>query len=132
MDTLTSISVADLTSFHAKPCARESLLTGIGAGFGVGGLHFILAHKGAGPWQSRQWRAMSWAVGAFVLASGGAHAFCQRRRLLEKQAMARATAIMEQKRKQKKEEAERAREQRRLELEREEREGGLWKWVGWR
>lgn len=29
-------------SFYKTPCARDSLLTGIGAGFGVGGLRTIL------------------------------------------------------------------------------------------
>lgn len=75
---------------------------------------------------------MSWAVGAFVFASAGAHMFCQRRRQLEKQAMLRAAEIVEEKKRIRRQEVLRDRERRRLELEKEEREGGLWKWVGWR
>ena len=34
--------ISDLTSFHKTPCARDSLLLGMGAGFGLGGVRGIL------------------------------------------------------------------------------------------
>ena len=42
IDGLKSIRIEDLKELHTKPCVRESLLTGIGAGFGIGGVRAIL------------------------------------------------------------------------------------------
>ena len=42
IDGLKSIRLSDLKEVHTKPCVRESLLTGIGAGFGIGGIRAIL------------------------------------------------------------------------------------------
>jgi cytochrome c oxidase assembly protein subunit 20 len=37
-----TMSIRDLTTFHKGPCARDSLLLGLGAGFGVGGVRGIV------------------------------------------------------------------------------------------
>ena len=37
-EVVGDVSVSQLSSFYKAPCARESLLTGIGAGFGIGGV----------------------------------------------------------------------------------------------
>lgn len=42
MDGLRSIRLSDLKEVHKKPCVREALMTGIGAGFGIGGVRAIL------------------------------------------------------------------------------------------
>lgn len=42
VDGLRSIRLSDLKDMHTKPCVREALMTGIGAGFGIGGLKAIL------------------------------------------------------------------------------------------
>lgn len=50
-DTVRSLSVKDIGSFYKTPCARDSLLIGIGTGFGVGGIRAILG----GRWEGRRW-----------------------------------------------------------------------------
>lgn len=42
IDGLKSIRLSDLKEVHTKPCVREALMTGIGAGFGIGGVRAIL------------------------------------------------------------------------------------------
>lgn len=44
-NAMKSMSLKDATSFYKAPCARDSLLLGIGAGFGVGGVRGILGGK---------------------------------------------------------------------------------------
>lgn len=44
-ESLKSISLKDFTTFYKAPCARDSLLVGLGAGFGVGGLRGVLGGK---------------------------------------------------------------------------------------
>lgn len=41
-EAMKSMSMKDATSFYKAPCARDSLLLGIGAGFGVGGVRGVL------------------------------------------------------------------------------------------
>lgn len=41
-DALRSIQLSDFQEVHKKPCVRDALLTGIGGGFGVGGVRAIL------------------------------------------------------------------------------------------
>lgn len=41
-EIIGSFPVSEMTTLHKRPCARESLLTGIGVGFGVGGLRGVL------------------------------------------------------------------------------------------
>lgn len=42
MDALRSIKLSDFQEVHTKPCVRDALLTGIGGGFGIGGVRAIL------------------------------------------------------------------------------------------
>lgn len=48
MDAFKSLSMSDFTSFYKAPCARDSLLFGIGTGFGVGSIRGILGGRTAG------------------------------------------------------------------------------------
>jgi cytochrome c oxidase assembly protein subunit 20 len=41
-DAFKTLSLSDLTTFYKTPCARDSLLVGMGAGFGIGGVRGIL------------------------------------------------------------------------------------------
>lgn len=41
-ESLKSIKLEDFSTFHKKPCARDSLLLGLGAGFGIGGIRGIV------------------------------------------------------------------------------------------
>lgn len=42
MDAFKTIKLEDFKDVYKKPCARDALLAGIGAGFGVGGLRAIM------------------------------------------------------------------------------------------
>ena len=42
LDALRSVQFSDFQEVHKKPCVREALLTGIGGGFGIGGVRAIL------------------------------------------------------------------------------------------
>ena len=44
-DAIKTVRVNELKEVHKKPCARDALLTGIGAGFGIGGLRAIMGGK---------------------------------------------------------------------------------------
>lgn len=44
-ESVKSISLKDFTTFYKAPCARDSLLVGMGAGFGIGGIRGILGGK---------------------------------------------------------------------------------------
>ena len=41
-DALRSIKFSDFEEVHRKPCVRDAFLTGIGTGFGIGGVRAIL------------------------------------------------------------------------------------------
>lgn len=41
-DALRRIQLSDFQEVHKKPCVRDALLTGIGGGFGIGGVRAIL------------------------------------------------------------------------------------------
>ena len=41
-DALRSIKFRDFEEVHTKPCVRDALLTGIGGGFGIGGVRAVL------------------------------------------------------------------------------------------
>jgi cytochrome c oxidase assembly protein subunit 20 len=64
---------------------------------------------------------MHWAIGTFCLGSAGMFEFCQRRRALEKQGMARAAEIIDQKKLTIEKERERVRAERRKRKEEEDR-----------
>ena len=40
-EVVGDVSMSQISSFYKAPCARESLLTGIGAGFGIGGIRGV-------------------------------------------------------------------------------------------
>ena len=41
-DALRSIKLSDFQEVHTKPCVRDAFLTGIGSGFGIGGVRAVL------------------------------------------------------------------------------------------
>lgn len=41
-DAIESIKMEDFTVIHKKPCVRDALMTGIGSGFGIGGVRALL------------------------------------------------------------------------------------------
>jgi len=99
-DMIKSMSLQDFSSFHKAPCARDSLLLGLGAGFGVGGVRGILGGL------SSIWPACNWAVGTFAIASIVAHELCQRRRVKEINGMKQAVELMQELKIQKQKEKE--------------------------
>ncbi|PLB53092.1 cytochrome oxidase biogenesis protein, Cox20 subunit [Aspergillus steynii IBT 23096] len=104
-DAMKSMSLKEATSFYKAPCARDSLLLGIGAGFGIGGVRGVLGGMRA------MWTACNWAVGAFALTSLAAHEFCQRRRVQELDGMKQAVDLMKQLKEKKQREKEQKIEQ---------------------
>lgn len=42
LEAAKTIKLGDFRELHKKPCARESFLVGIGAGFGIGGLRAVM------------------------------------------------------------------------------------------
>ncbi|OJJ60687.1 hypothetical protein ASPSYDRAFT_29214 [Aspergillus sydowii CBS 593.65] len=89
-EAMKSMSLKDAASFYKAPCARDSLLLGIGAGFGVGGVRGVLGGKRS------IWSACNWAVGIFAITSLAAHEFCQRRRIQELDGMKQAVELMKE------------------------------------
>ena len=47
-DALKAIKLEDFRELHKKPCVRDALLPGIGAGFAVGGMRAIMGSMSAG------------------------------------------------------------------------------------
>ncbi|KAH0360744.1 hypothetical protein KCU65_g9205, partial [Aureobasidium melanogenum] len=114
-DAAKTIKFEDFAAFPKKPCVRDSLLTGITAGFVVGSSRAI--------WRAPIQSAANWAVGTFVIGSAGMYQYCQHKRLAEKEGMTRAMEIIDRKqveRKQKEARLERARELRRQKKEEED------------
>ncbi|WEW60497.1 hypothetical protein PRK78_005984 [Emydomyces testavorans] len=106
MDAVKSLSISEFTSFYKAPCARDSLLLGIGTGFGVGSLRVVLGGI------KTLWAASNWAVGSFALVSILTHQYCQRQRVKEMDGMKEAVQLMrELKSKKQKEQAEAKRKQ---------------------
>jgi len=111
-EAMKSLSAKDLTTFYKMPCARDALMLGIGAAFGVGGIRailggiIILAYLLATGCNMRLmifclgmrslWTASNWAVGTFAITSLGSHEFCQRRRVQELDGMKQAVELMHQ------------------------------------
>ncbi|KIW66548.1 hypothetical protein PV04_05872 [Phialophora macrospora] len=75
-------------SWYQAPCARDSLLVGMGAGGAVGGLRFIL--KGL----SSMLTTANFAVAGFVLSASGMYYWCDQRRREEARGMALAVQGM--------------------------------------
>ncbi|KAI4719213.1 hypothetical protein E4T48_04498 [Aureobasidium sp. EXF-10727] len=114
-DAAKTIKMEDFAALPKKPCVRDSLLTGITAGFVVGSSRAI--------WRAPIQSAANWAVGTFVIGSAGMYQYCQYKRLAEKEGMTRAMEIIDRKqveRKQKEARLERARELRRQKKEEED------------
>ena len=115
-DALRSIKPSEFKEVHKKPCVRDALLTGIGGGFGIGGVRAIwggtlpsgLAYLvGIGLiYEATVWSSCNWAVGSFVFGSFLMYEFCQRRRLLEMAGMKRAVEVIDRKQAEKQKRAE--------------------------
>ncbi|KAL1967580.1 hypothetical protein VTN77DRAFT_3095 [Rasamsonia byssochlamydoides] len=121
-ESIKSITLKDFTTFYKAPCARDSLLVGLGAGFGAGGIRGILGGLGS------VWPACNWAVGTFAVASIVAHEFCQRRRVKELDGMRQAVELMRELKikKQKEKEQKKAAEEAARQAEEEERRRKSW------
>ncbi|KAL4931233.1 uncharacterized protein BDV17DRAFT_289215 [Aspergillus undulatus] len=108
-EAMKSLSMKNATTFYKTTCARDSLLYGIGAGFGLGGVRGVLGGMRS------IWSACNWAVGAFAVTSLASHEFCRRRRLQELDGMKQAVEMMGQlKLKKQREKEEQAAEAARL------------------
>ena len=104
--------ISDLRSFHKAPCARDSLLLGMGAGFGiggvraiVGGIFLLLLLLLLRAVQKRRltcrflgrhavWPACSWAVYSFAATCVMSFEHCRRRRREEMDSMKQAVDMM--------------------------------------
>ncbi|CDH51660.1 predicted protein [Lichtheimia corymbifera JMRC:FSU:9682] len=77
-DALKTIKVEDFSNVGKIPCARNAFLYGMGAGFGIGGVRYIV--KRSVP------SAANWAVAAFCGISAIAFELCHmdRRQKLER------------------------------------------------
>ena len=45
IDAMKSVRLEEFREVHKKPCVRDALLTGIGTGFGIGGIRTIMGGK---------------------------------------------------------------------------------------
>ncbi|KAJ5878629.1 hypothetical protein N7455_002094 [Penicillium solitum] len=121
-EIIGTFPVSEMTTLHKRPCARESLLTGIGVGFGVGGLRGVL--KG----RYYLWSAGNWAVGMFAITSLASYEYCRWRRNNELSGMAEALDLMNQLKAKKQREKDTAEEEAalRVRLAEEERKSKSW------
>ncbi|KAJ0386139.1 hypothetical protein COL922a_005049 [Colletotrichum nupharicola] len=87
-EVVKNIKSEDFTTFAQAPCARDGLLTGIAAGFVVGGLRLVF--KGT------IGKASNWAVGSFLLGAAGRHEYCQYERLQERNRMKRTVEVYQE------------------------------------
>lgn len=121
---IKSLSFENIKSFYKAPCARDSLLLGIGGGFAGGGLRSILGGMSSvqgfvGSWLTIRLGtrslsvAANWAVGAFAIASVASYEFCQRRRRMELDGMKQAAELMKELKIKKEREKRKAVEERR-------------------
>ncbi|KAF4556279.1 Hypothetical protein D9617_1g081550 [Elsinoe fawcettii] len=111
------IKLEDWSSFATRPCVKDSLLTGIGSGFALGGVRAVMS--------APVFTVCNWAVGTFCFASFSMYQYCTYQRNAEREGMKRAMEIMDRKaieRKQKEARMERARELRRQKKEFEDQE----------
>ncbi|QIX00579.1 hypothetical protein AMS68_006096 [Peltaster fructicola] len=84
-----TIKAEEFWDIAKKPCVRDAFMTGIGVGFGAGGLRAILG--------ARVWLACNWAVGSFIAGSMVQYQYCQYRRHAEKEGMLRAVEVINRK-----------------------------------
>ncbi|KAI1359792.1 hypothetical protein F5Y08DRAFT_344339 [Xylaria arbuscula] len=106
-----SIKSDDFLKVHQIPCAREGLMTGMGAGAVVGAGRYFTGAKAP--------KAANWAFGAFLLGSIVQFEYCQAQRRMERAAMARVVEVIDRKQAEKKAQAAEA---ARLKREAEEKE----------
>ncbi|KAK2878135.1 hypothetical protein FQN49_001110 [Arthroderma sp. PD_2] len=123
MDSLSSLSLDKFTSVYKAPCARDSLLVGIGTGFGVGGIRAILGGLGS------LWTASNWAVGSFAIVSLAAHEYCQRQRAIEREGMKEAAELMRELKLRKQKEKDAARKVHEEEVARKAEEARRRSWT---
>jgi len=123
-DAVKTIRMEDFKEVYKYPCARESLLTGIGGGFGVGGVRALLGASVP--------KAANWAVGTFVFAAFASYEFCLYKRQIEKAHMKRAVEIIDRKKAQKEAQMKAAREERRRAKEEAERKAEEAKKSSWK
>ncbi|GIC86873.1 COX20 family protein [Aspergillus udagawae] len=119
-EAMKSMSLKEVTSFYKAPCARDSLLLGIGAGFGIGGVRGVLGGLRS------IWTACNWAVGAFAITSLAAHEFCQRRRVQELDGMKQAVELMKELKLKKQREKEKQMAEEAARLAEEEKKRKSW------
>ncbi|KAI1817030.1 hypothetical protein GGS20DRAFT_120732 [Poronia punctata] len=108
-EAFESISSEDFFKIHQIPCAREGLMTGIGAGTAFGMGRYIVGANAP--------KAANWAFGAFMLGSIIQWEYCQAQRRKERAAMARAVEVMNQQQAEKKARAREAARLKKLEAE---------------
>lgn len=112
-----ALKTSDFTDLPKKPCVRDSLLMGMGAGFALGGLRLVFRAPIS--------KACNLAVGSFCVGAGVNYQVCMYRRQREKEGMQRAVEILNRKEMEKKAregQRERAREERRRVKEQEQEE----------
>ncbi|KAH8819434.1 hypothetical protein F5884DRAFT_760516 [Xylogone sp. PMI_703] len=112
-NALKTVRLGDFKQVHMYPCVRDSLLTGIGAGFGVGGIRALLGAPIP--------KATNWAASSFVLLSFASYEYCLYKRTLEKAQVKRAVEIIDRKKAEREAQMQAAREERRRKKEEEER-----------
>lgn len=109
LDALKSVRLTDFKEVHRKPCVRDALLPGIGAGFVMGGIRAIMG--------GQIFTACTWAVGSFCVGSAAMYEFCQRRRKLEREGMQRVVEVVDRKKSERLKQAKAARAARDTEKE---------------
>ncbi|KAK9781636.1 hypothetical protein SCAR479_01507 [Seiridium cardinale] len=97
-DGIKTIKSEDFLKVHEIPCARQGLMTGIGAGFVVGFGRYLTG--------ARIPKAANWAAASFMLGSVIQFEVCQYQREAERKAMARAVEIIDRKQAEKKTKAD--------------------------
>lgn len=142
-DAFKTVRLEHLKEVHKKPCARESFLTGIGAGFVVGGARAVLGGMCGSKARSSLsltdlvpvFVACSWAVATFSFTSFGMYEYCQRKRKIEKSNVKKMQEALEESKKKKMAEQVKNREEARKARERarEKAEGSAsGSWAFWR
>ncbi|KAF8859270.1 hypothetical protein BDZ45DRAFT_704375 [Acephala macrosclerotiorum] len=122
---IKTVRLQDFTQVHMYPCVRESLLMGIGGGFGMGGIRAL--------WGAPIPKAANWAVGTFVFAAFANYEFCLYKRRMEKAYMKRAVEIIDRKKAEKEAAAKAKRDERRkLKEEEDKRAEEAAKNKGWK
>ncbi|KAF4126174.1 cytochrome c oxidase assembly protein subunit 20 [Geosmithia morbida] len=91
-DAVGMIKPEDFANVAETPCARNGFLTGIGAGFGAGGLRFVVGGNIG--------KATNFAAGFFILGSVASYEYCQYLRRCEKRDMKRHIEVVNRSRRE--------------------------------